>query len=40
MRRLISLLVMSALSAPLLAATPTETVTAFHDALSLGKADR
>jgi len=40
MRRLISLLVMSALSAPLLAATPTETVTAFHDALSLGKADQ
>lgn len=39
MRRLISLLALCALSTPLFAATPTETVTAFHDALSTGKAD-
>jgi len=40
MRRLISLLATSVLSAPLFAATPTETVTAFHAALSAGKADQ
>lgn len=40
MRHLVSLLCMGALSAPLFAATPTETVTAFHAALSAGKADQ
>jgi hypothetical protein len=40
MRRLISLLAMSVLAAPLFAATPTETVTAFHAALSTGKANQ
>lgn len=39
MRRLISMLFMTTLSAPLFAATPTETVTAFHQALSAGRAD-
>jgi hypothetical protein len=37
MRPPISLLVLSAISGPLFAATPTETVADFHEALSAGK---
>lgn len=38
MRRFTSFIALSAISLPLLAATPTETVAAFHDALASGKA--
>jgi hypothetical protein len=40
MRHLISLLALSAISAPLFAATPTETVAEFHDALAAGKSEQ
>jgi ketosteroid isomerase-like protein len=37
MRHLVSLLALYVISAPLFAATPTDTVAEFHDALSAGK---
>lgn len=40
MRHLISLLALSAISVPLLAATPTETLAEFHAALSAGKPEQ
>lgn len=40
MRHLISLLAFSAISAPLFAATPTETLAEFHQALSAGKSEQ
>ncbi|MYM92264.1 YybH family protein [Duganella vulcania] len=40
MRHLITLLVFSTISAPLFAATPTETVAEFHEALSAGKPEQ
>lgn len=40
MRRLASFIALSAISLPLFAATPTETVAAFHDALASGKPDQ
>lgn len=39
MRQLITLIVLSALGLPLHAATPTETVATFHQAIASGKAD-
>ena len=40
MRRFATLITLSVLSLPLFAATPTETVAAFHDALASGKAEQ
>lgn len=40
MRRFATLIALSALSLPLFAATPTETVAAFHDALASGTAEQ
>jgi hypothetical protein len=40
MRLSISLLVLSAISTPLFAATPAETVAEFHEALSAGKSEQ
>lgn len=40
MRQLISLIAIFAISLPLYAATPTETVAAFHEALADGKAEQ
>lgn len=40
MRHLISLLVLSAMSAPLFAATPTDAVAEFHAALAAGKPEQ
>ncbi|ELX08371.1 MULTISPECIES: DUF4440 domain-containing protein [Oxalobacteraceae] len=40
MRLPISLFILSAISAPLFAATPTETVAEFHEALSTGKSEQ
>lgn len=40
MRHLISLLALSAISIPLFAATPTETLAEFHQALSAGKSEQ
>lgn len=40
MRRFTTLIALSAFSLPLFAATPTETVAAFHDALASGKPEQ
>lgn len=40
MRQLISLIAIAAISLPLYAATPTETVAAFHEALANGKLEQ
>jgi hypothetical protein len=40
MRQLACLIALSAISLPLFAATPTETVAAFHDALASGKPEQ